>query len=105
MKLNTKRLREEMLRMDVNQQELADRVGVTAVTMSRYIHGKRMPRGNILVDIAQELMTTPEYLIGIEGMEHPDIAFAQTRQNVRTYSDKWTKELKTELINEILKTI
>ena len=105
MKLNTKRLREEMLRMDLNQRELANRAGVSVVSINRYVHGERMPKGNILGDIARVLMTTPEYLIGIEGKEHPDLAFARTRLNIRTYADDWTKELKTELINEVLKTM
>ena len=105
MHLNITRLREEMIRMGLKQRDLAEKVGVSDVSMSRYCNGHRMPRGHILVKIACALMTTPEYLTGVEGMEHPDLAYAQTRLNIRTYADRWTRELKTELINEILKTM
>ena len=105
MQLNTTRLREELLRMGLKQRDLAKKIGISDVSMSRYCNGWRKPREHILVKMACALMTTPEYLTGVDGMEHPDFAFAQTRMNIRTYADRWTRELKTELVNEILKTL
>ena len=105
MKLNTRRLQEEIFRSNMSQRMLADKVGVSEVSMSRYVNGTRTPRGRILIKIAKALMTTPEYLTGIDGMKNPDEAFAQTRMNIKTYASGWTKELKQELINEILNTM
>ena len=39
----------------LTQRELASKVGVTEVSMSRYIKGERVPSGPIVVNIAKEL--------------------------------------------------
>lgn len=100
--LNTQSLKEELLRNGMKQRDLADKVSVTEVSMSRYCNGMRTPRGPILVEMARVLNTTPEYLMGTEGLVHPDIAFARARISVRTYGAQWTNEQKRELINKIL---
>lgn len=48
----------------MSQKELAKKVGVSEVSMSRYISGDRVPKGPIIVKIAKELGTTVEYLLG-----------------------------------------
>ena len=100
--LNAQRLKEELVRNGMKQRDLADRVSVSEVSMSRYCSGTRTPRDPILVEIARVLNTTPEYLTGTEGLVHPDIAFAGARISVRTYGAQWTHEQKKELINAIL---
>lgn len=100
--LNTQRLKEELVRNGMKQRYLADRVGVSEVSMSRYCNGTRTPKGPILVEMARVLNTTPEYLTNTEGLVHPDIAFAGARISVRTYGAQWTHEQKKELINAIL---
>lgn len=50
----------------MSQRELAKKVGVTEVSMSRYISGDRVPKGPIVAKIAKELGTTVEYLM--EGL-------------------------------------
>ena len=47
-----------------SQRELAKKVGVTEATMSRYIHGSRMPKQKVLVTLAKVLGTSTEELIG-----------------------------------------
>lgn len=100
--LNTQRLKEELFRNGMKQRDLADKVSVSEVSMSRYFNGTRTPKGPILVEMARVLNTTPEYLTGTEGLVHPDIAFASARISVRTHGAQWTHEQKRELINEIL---
>ena len=53
----------------LTQRELAEQVGVTEVSMSRYVKGERIPRITIAVNIANALHTTVEYLIGQETKE------------------------------------
>lgn len=48
----------------MSQKRLAEKVGVTEVSMSRYISGERVPKGPLIVKIAKELGTTAEYLMG-----------------------------------------
>lgn len=49
------RIKELLEKKGMTQRELADRVGVTEVSMSRYINGDRTPKGPIAAKIAREL--------------------------------------------------
>ena len=53
----------------LSQRELADRIGVTEVSMSRYIKGERTPKGPIIANIAKVLHTTSDFLLGLETEE------------------------------------
>lgn len=50
----------------LTQRELADRVGITEVSLSRYISGNRTPKGPVIANIANALHTTSDYLLGTE---------------------------------------
>ena len=60
------RISELLQKNGLTQRELAEQVGVTEVSMSRYVKGERIPRITIAVNIANALHTTVEYLIGQE---------------------------------------
>lgn len=51
---------------DLTQTELAAKVGITNVTISRYLSGERKPRIEIVTKLAEELNTTVDYLLGSE---------------------------------------
>ncbi|MCD8209062.1 MAG: helix-turn-helix transcriptional regulator [Bacteroidales bacterium] len=57
------RVTELMRRYGLNQRILAERVGTTPVSMSRYINGTRHPTGPIIEKMAAELNTTMDYLL------------------------------------------
>ena len=46
------------------QKELAERVGLTEATMSRYISGERDPKPEVLANISSVLCTSADYLLG-----------------------------------------
>lgn len=48
----------------LTQTKLASEVGVTKQAISCYIRNKRIPRGDILVSIAQALGISVDYLVG-----------------------------------------
>ena len=50
-------------RSGVSQRQLADATGMTEVSISRYVKGKRMPSAEILGRIADVLGVTTDYLI------------------------------------------
>ena len=50
----------------LTQKELAEKVGVTEVSVSRYISGERTPKGLVIANMANALHTTSDYLLGIE---------------------------------------
>lgn len=62
-------LRTALDRSGMTQRQLADRLGVTEVTISRYVRGDRRPRCNILYDISKALGVPVVFLL--KGEEEP----------------------------------
>ncbi|UWD47196.1 helix-turn-helix domain-containing protein [Clostridioides difficile] len=56
------KLRKEL---DINQKELATKVGITEASLSRYENNLREPKSEIIVRLAKELKTSTDYLLGI----------------------------------------
>lgn len=100
--LNITRLREEMIRNNMNQSQLAEKVGVTIVSMSRYVNGSRTPRAITLQKMALALGVTPEYLLGKTDTEHQDITFAKVRISIKESGHRWTGTQIRELINLLI---
>jgi transcriptional regulator with XRE-family HTH domain len=57
---------------NITQKELAEKVGITEATLSRYITGEREPKAETLSKIAKELNTTSEELLGNEVLKLND---------------------------------
>ena len=64
------RISELLDRSSYTQKELANMVGVTEASMSRYIKNEREPKAEVIANLATALNTTTDYLIyGKEGEE------------------------------------
>lgn len=50
----------------ITQREFAEKIGVTEVTISRYLSGERSPRIEIVSKIADFFNVTVDYLLGID---------------------------------------
>lgn len=50
---------------NMSQRELAIRANTTEATISRYISGDRVPRIELVVEIARALNVTTDYLLGV----------------------------------------
>lgn len=61
-----KRISDLLTEKNMTQRELANVIGVTEVTIGRYVNGTREPKGSILSDIAKALGVTTDYLLGID---------------------------------------
>lgn len=48
---------------NISQRELAQKIGVTDTTISRYVNGARQPRAEIITLMANALNTTTDYLL------------------------------------------
>lgn len=59
-----RRLQDILDERDMKQKELADLIGVSEVTISRYMNGERVPRIDIISSLAKALNTTTDYLLG-----------------------------------------
>ena len=85
----------------MQQKELAECIGLTEATMSRYISGVRDPKPEVLANIATALHTTSDYLLGIEQDEFslPRIQRMIAR-NASVLTDREKKELISALFGE-----
>ncbi|WP_353096392.1 helix-turn-helix transcriptional regulator [Tissierella praeacuta] len=71
MDIFVKRLQLLLDENNINQKELAKKVGVTEVTISRYMTGERKPRIDIANKMAEILSTTTDYLMGTSDIRNP----------------------------------
>ena len=65
-----KRLIELMENSDMTQIELANKIGTTNVTISRYISGERSPRIEIVAEIAKVFNVSIDYLLGMPSSKN-----------------------------------
>lgn len=89
---------------NISQRELAERVGVTEVSMSRYINGSRIPKGPILGNIANVLGVTTDFLLGIESQDNahtPDTDYYAAQRAIARNAGKWNNQQKADLVNAI----
>ena len=62
--LFVQRLSQLMEEKNLTQVELAEKIGITNVTISRYLSGERKPRVEIVAKLANVLDTTVDFLLG-----------------------------------------
>jgi transcriptional regulator with XRE-family HTH domain len=61
------RLKKVLAERNMMQKELAEKIGVNEMAISRYIHGGRIVSVSILIEICKVLNVTPEWLLsGVE---------------------------------------
>lgn len=63
------RIAQQLKEKDMTQREFSRKIGVTEVSMTRYVHDVRMPRLNIVRKMAKALGVTTDYLLGMEDGE------------------------------------
>ncbi len=81
------------------QKELAGMVGVTEAAMTRYLRNERVPRADVIANLATALNTTSDYLIkGVEDNED----FSQIQRLVARNASGMTDEQKMQLIRTLM---
>lgn len=95
------RISELLDKYGISQRELAEKVNVTEVSMSRYIKGERTPKGPIIANIATALHTTADYLLGQETDEDAESVYYQTQRAIARNAKHWTKKQKADLVNAL----
>lgn len=82
----------------MQQRELAERIGLTEATMSRYISGERDPKPEVIANIATALHTTSDYLLGIEPDEFD---FPRVQRMIARNASVLSAQEKKELISAL----
>lgn len=95
----TDRLSLLLKKRGMTQTELANMIGVTKSTLSRYLSEERMPSGDIVANIATALHTTSDYLLGRESDDNFD--FSAVERIIARNASKMTVQQKKELINAL----
>ncbi len=96
-----KRISDGLKRNGMTQRELSDRIFVAEASMSRYIRGERVPKPDVLADIARELNTSTDYLLGIEAgrYNHPQI-LQLISENAKIMTNKQKKDIICALLDK-----
>lgn len=98
------RITELLYENRMTQRELANVVGVTEVSMSRYIKGGRVPKGPIIANIALALHTTTDYLLGQEAEEDPELVYYRIQRAIARNAKDWSPKQKADLVNALFET-
>ena len=100
-KVFVERVKELIDKYDITQRDLANDIGVTEATLSKYISGVRVPSSEILANLAVALKTSSDYLLGIE-LDENSLDFLNLKRMLARGSHDLTAEEQTELIGIIV---
>lgn len=81
----SRRLRDLMKENRYSQKQMSELCGITEAAFSRYMTSDRMPRMDVLKNIANILHTTTDYLVGNEesyGYNQLEILLASSKDNL-----------------------
>ena len=81
-----------MQKEDMNQATLAHVTGISEVSISRYINGKRLPNAQEIIKIAKKLHVTSDYLLGLEDAMNHDTEDMLSVKTILDYCRKSADE-------------
>ncbi len=103
MSLFQERVKELMIRENVNQKKLAEKSGISEASLSRYLNGSTQPRIDVLINIANafevDVNTLTEPIASQVGR---NTAFEQTYSLVTRNKSKLTEEQKRKIIMALI---
>lgn len=85
-----------------SQKKLADLIGVTETTMSRYINGTRQPKVEVLANMATVLQIDVNDLLGISQSKSESVQFPKIKRLIARNSKDFTMKEKRQLIDLLL---
>lgn len=81
----SRRVKELMKKERYSQKQLCELCKITEATFSRYMTSERLPKTDILANIANALHTTSDYLLGKDtayGYDQLEILLAASKDNL-----------------------
>jgi transcriptional regulator with XRE-family HTH domain len=98
---NVNRIKYLLKKNNISQKELAEIIGTTETSISRYVQGHRIPKLPIAIKMAKALHTTAEYIMDQET-DDQETAYYRALRCAEQFSSEWTKDQKKALIDAIL---
>jgi len=96
------RLKQLMNESSMKQSDLAKRARITEAALSRYLNDGRIPRIDVVANLATVLNTTTDYLLGRVEKSNDDFDYCGIKRLVARGSTNMSHDEKVELINIIL---
>lgn len=92
---------------NMTQRELAYRVGITEVSLSRYISGDRIHKGPIISSIANVLHTTTDYLLNSESNKNESYGIDRSiiSKSIEYYGEEIQSTVCMEECSELIQAI
>ena len=98
-------IRELRKKKGLTQQQLAEKVGISNVSLSNYERGTQMPDLNTLARIAVELDVSTDILLGISGeVTETEVPKTPEARIMAAGMDKLPKEMRTQAL-EIMQAV
>jgi transcriptional regulator with XRE-family HTH domain len=88
---------------NMNQKELAEKIGTTEMTVSRYVRNERQPKADVLSKIASVLNTTTDDLLNRTESNDDEAEFQKIHRLIARNASKMSVEKKQKLIATLLK--
>lgn len=85
----------------MTQKQLAELIGVTEATVSRYMTGDRTPKSRILANMATALHTTSDYLLGKEPEGDLEKDFPTIQRLIARNASAMSMTQRKELMNAL----
>lgn len=99
MKLNPVRLQAALKRSGMNQADLADKINVQRVTISRYINGHRDPHRIHLQRMAEALRVPEDYLTAQgDAIMTDEASLGIVIDHIHAHANGWSRKQKMGLI-------
>ena len=97
----TTRLRELMTEQAMTQHALAMRLNIGEAALSKYLNEDRLPRIDVIANMATVLNTTTDYLLGRD--ESKEFNYNGVRRLLARNSSRMSKEEKMKIIDALFK--
>ncbi len=97
-----KRLEALMEENNMSQIELANKIGTTNVTISRYLSSERIPRLEIVTKIAEVFHTSVDYLVGLSNTKENWNEMQEIQNLLSSFGLKNLSKTQINFIKELL---
>lgn len=101
------RLRELRKENNYTLEEIADKLNITSMSLSRYERNEREPKGEILFKLSKIYNVSPDYLLGWSEIRNPEKEIKKLEESDPIFFSLYeeVKELTDEQKTEILEII